>query len=206
MYWVLRTSNTDELCVCFTGAGPHAADGHHWTWGTRPQQAGRGTHTLQSTWKKYIFRVFVWSPHMLIHFFFLKAWEKFPFSSLFASLSSINNKTNATLPSQDLVSYASLGFSTLSCLTTPCAINLGVLRIGNSVKIISLSHAAKLDFTFWWLVEFIFIVIWSRFRLSKNRWELFCWRLFCTFCSYLNEVQESRLNISQEKSFCWEDG
>lgn len=34
------------LCVCSTGAGPHAADGYHWTRGPRAEQARRGAHTL----------------------------------------------------------------------------------------------------------------------------------------------------------------
>lgn len=155
---------------------------------SRPEEVH--THTSKHMKKKHLPCLCVVSSHAY-SFFFLKAWEEFPFSSLFASLSSINNKAKATLPSQDLVSWASLGFSTLSCLTTPCAINLGVLRIGNLVKFISLSHAAKLDFTFWWLVKFIFIVIWSRFRLRKNHWELFSWRLFFIFCLKLAKKNHS---------------
>lgn len=90
--------------------------------------AGQKRYTHLKAHENNIYHVFV--------FFFLKAWEEFPFSLLFASVSSANNKAKATLPSQDLVSWASLGFSTLSRPTTPCAINLGgFLRIRNLVKL-----------------------------------------------------------------------
>lgn len=105
----------------------------------------RCTHTSKHMKKKHLLCLCVVSSHAY-SFFFLKAWEEFPFSSLFASLSSINNKAKATLLSQDLVSWASLGFSTLSCLTTPCAINLGVLRIGNLVKNYFIGPRSKVGF------------------------------------------------------------
>lgn len=123
VFWVLFNSNTDELCVFFHRSRPACC-----RWASLGQRvtswAGqkRFAHLIAH---ENIYHVFVWPPHVLIRFFFLMAWVEFPFSSLFASNSSANNKAEATLSSQDHVSWASLGFSTLSCLTTLCAVNLG---------------------------------------------------------------------------------
>ncbi len=42
------------LRVCSTGAGPHAADGYHWTRGTRAEQARRGTAHTHCTYTNYV--------------------------------------------------------------------------------------------------------------------------------------------------------
>lgn len=46
------------LCVCLTGAGPHAADGYHWTRGTCAEQTWRGTSIFVLVFS-YIVLVFI---------------------------------------------------------------------------------------------------------------------------------------------------
>lgn len=49
------------LCVCTTGAGPHAPDGYHWTRGTCAEQARRGTSIFVLVFS-YIALVFILIP------------------------------------------------------------------------------------------------------------------------------------------------